>query len=114
MNKYNTGKRDANDAAIVEVIDHFHIKHIAGRPGDGYDYLLVINPVMFIEIKNPKAKPSDRRLTEIEQELKDYCHEQCIAYLVIEYPEQMADVLADHARIAERLEDITSDRSSEA
>ena len=113
-NRFAKGGRDDNEHLITAVLEDFHIQYRKGSDVDGYDLLVMLNPMFFVEVKNPARPPAKRRLTETEQELKDYCREKCIAYLVIEYPEQMADALAFHARSEKISEAITSDRSSEA
>lgn len=86
---YNSGKRDANEREILEVLKARNVRYTQMRPGDGCDLIVWIHPMIAVEIKNPEQPESKRELTEDEKELKAYCDETRIGYHVIETAEEM-------------------------
>ena len=95
---YRSWKRDANEHLFTELLDRYHIEWLQGKPGDGYDLLVLMQPVEMWEIKNPDLKPSARKLTESEQKRKEYCRTVGIPYQVLEYTDQAVDVIAAFLR----------------
>jgi hypothetical protein len=90
---FSSGKRDANEAQILELLDRRNIRYLQLHPGDGADLIVEIHPMIFVEIKNPEQPPSKRQLTEAEEEQRAYCTAARIPYHVIETPEQMAEII---------------------
>ncbi len=81
---YNTGRRDANEDGIMELLKARNIRVTSFRPGDGADKLIWIDPMEVWEIKNPDQPPSKRKLTDDELEAQEYCARVGIPYIVIE------------------------------
>lgn len=93
MSKWSKDARDRNEPLIVTVIDNFHVEHDYGALGSGYDLILYTCPIMLIEVKNPARK---WKLTDAEKHRLMYCKERYIPYHIVEYSDQMADILSAH------------------
>ena len=81
---HNTGKRDANEQSILNLLNARNVRWTQLRPGDGADLLIWIHPMEVWEIKNPAQPPSKRRLTDDEKDAMAYCLATRIPYVVIE------------------------------
>ena len=90
---YNTGNRDDNEPEITAILDRYHIPYRQGKPGDGYD-LIILAPggVRLWEVKNPEQPPSKRKLTDIEISTRDWCKIAGIPYEVLETAEEAAEI----------------------
>lgn len=89
---YRTWNRDRNEKLITNILDRYHIQYSHGRPGDGYDLLVQIQPMELWEIKDSAQRWS---LTKAEQAKKRYCKEHGIPYRVIETIEQAVDAITE-------------------
>lgn len=92
-NLHNSGKRDENEGEILALLRARNIKVTQFRPGDGADLLIWINPLIVVEVKNPKQPPSKRQLTEDEKETEQYCEGIGLPYYVVEYVEEVNDII---------------------
>ena len=92
-NRHSKGNRDKNEPEFRQVMDLCGVGYIALSDGDGADFLLLTTPMVFLEVKNPAQKPSDRALTACEKALQTECLERGIGYLVYEYAEQINEYL---------------------
>jgi hypothetical protein len=92
-NRHSTGNRDKNEPLITEILKLYHVPFTPLVEGQGADLLVLLNPMFFIEIKNPSQPPSKRKLTATEKALKDICDAAGIGYYVVEFSDQMADIL---------------------
>ncbi len=90
---YNSGNRDDNEPAILDLLNKRNIKWTQLRPGDGADLIVWIDPMIAVEVKNPDQPKSKRALTESEQDTQAYCQNTHIPYYVIETPEDMNEIL---------------------
>lgn len=88
--------RDRNEKGILEIIEVYRIEYSKGKPGDGYDLCLQINPMELWEIKDPEQAPSERKLTECEKAKQAYCLRHGIPYRIIEYRDQAQEILANY------------------
>ena len=92
-NRFAVGGRDLNEPLIIAVLLRAGIGYIQLREGDGADLIVKMNPLFFVEIKNPAQPPSRRRLTPDELRLQAECGKIGVAYFVIETPEEMARIV---------------------
>ena len=81
---FKTGRRDANEKFIQELLNRRNVKWTQFKPGDGADLLIWIAPMELWEVKDPSQPPSKRELTDDENEARDYCKSTGIPYIVIE------------------------------
>lgn len=86
--------RDDNEPKITALLDAYQIQYSKGKPGDGYDLSIHIQPMELWEIKNPQQPPAKRKLTEVETLKQEYCRRHGIPYRVIEYSDQAQEILA--------------------
>ena len=80
---------------ITAILDRYHIPYRQGKPGDGYD-LVILAPggVQLWEVKNPEQPPSKRKLTGMEIATRDWCKIAGIPYEVLETAEEAAEICA--------------------
>lgn len=90
---YNTGKRDANEDAILELLKARNVRYTQMRPGDGCDLIVWIHPIEAWEIKDPSQPPSKRKLTDDEVSLMEDCAATRNTYAVIHTVEEAAERL---------------------
>lgn len=88
--------RDENEKDFIKVLKAYQVQYSQGRPGDGYDLLIQIQPMELWEIKNPKQPPSKRQLTEAEIFKQAYCNSHDIPYRVLMYVNDAEKILHDH------------------
>jgi hypothetical protein len=82
---FNAGKRDRNEAHILELLNSRHVGYIQLRPGHGADLIVEINPMEYWEIKCPDQK---WELTLDEITKQEYCEATGIPYIVIQFVDE--------------------------
>lgn len=85
--------RDKNETTITAVLDRWHVEYSKGKPGDGYDLLVQINPLELWEVKDPSQKWT---LTNHEKAKQAYCRERGIPYRVIQFDTEAEQILMEH------------------
>lgn len=80
---FKTGRRDANEKEIIELLNRRNVRYTQLKPGDGADLLVWIAPMELWEVKDPAQPPSKRKLTDDEMDAGDYCENTDIPYIVI-------------------------------
>ncbi len=88
--------RDDNEKDFILVLKAYGVQYAYGKPGDGFDLLVQIQPMELWEIKNPKQPPSKRMLTEAELNKQAYCEMHGIPYRVLTQAEQAETILGNH------------------
>lgn len=96
MGKYSKLNRDKNEPLITAIIKRFHVPYLQLSLTAGADLLLLTNPIMFVEVKNPESRAADRKLTDTEKAMQEICKERGILYHVVEYSDQVSDILSAH------------------
>jgi hypothetical protein len=91
--RHSAGSRDKNEAPITELLRRWNVRYWLMAEGAGFDILVFLSPMIALEIKNPDMPPSKRKLTDAEQECKEYCDAIGIPYYVVETPEEVVEIL---------------------
>lgn len=90
---FKKGHRDANEQAIIDLLNARNVRYIMLAPGDGADLVVQIHPMEFWEIKNPDQPMSKQAMTGAEYNQLDYCAATHIPYVVIKTVDDAADRL---------------------
>jgi len=80
---FNKGHRDANEQAILDLLNARNVRWTMLGPGDGADLIIWIHPMEAWEIKNPEQPRNKQAMTGAEYNLMDYCTATHIPYCVI-------------------------------
>ena len=88
--------RDDNEPEFVRLLNAYQIQFAYGKPGDGFDLLVEIQPMELWEVKNPKRPKSGRQLTEAEIFKQAYCNERGIPYRVLTDVSEAEKILTEH------------------
>jgi len=89
---YRAWNRDKNEKLFTNLLDRFRIEYTYGKPGDGYDLLVQVQPMELWEVKDPAQKWS---LTKTEQAKREYCKTHGIPYRIVEHLEQAINAIAE-------------------
>lgn len=93
-NRHAIGKRDRNEPLITEILQRYGVPYLELSEGQGADLLVMLDPMFFVEVKNPDQPPSKRKLTETEKAHKEICDGQGIGYYIVLFSDQMVEILA--------------------
>ena len=86
--------RDRNERLFTNLLSRCGIDYSYGKPGDGYDLLVQVQPMELWEVKDPSRKWT---LTQAEQKRRAYCKRMGIPYRVIEHVDQAAEAIKRNA-----------------
>ena len=93
---FNKGHRDANEQAILDLLNARNVRFTMLGPGDGADLIVKIHPMVMVEIKNPQQPESKQALTECEQDERAYCTATGIPYAVVKTVDDMNKIINDY------------------